>query len=385
MAFKEIKMYNVGSFIIDKYKSIIMNFYDEDKKILKKRLTLTFVFELINISVLAIVIYLVLRAAYLKEILIGNLVGYIQAINLTLSSSQSIAKGLISLSQDNLYIGQLFSFLRVKSSDPVLNGSVRNDLSDYVIDNIEFRNVSFRYSVEQPYVLKNINIKFRRGESYVIVGENGSGKSTLVKILSQLYDGYEGQIMINGTPIDELDREIVKNRIGTVFQDFMKYEFLVRENIGIGNTKFMYDDKRLKTELSRVGLSDLVSNLPNRLDTQLGSWFSDSYQLSGGQWQRMAIARAFLSDGDVYIMDEPSASLDPRSENEVFNKLYELVEDKIGIFITHRLKSLRFEDKIIVLDKGCIVELGTHEELMQINGFYAKLYNLQSATQLTNV
>lgn len=388
LAFKEIKMYNVGSYLINKYKTIIMNFYNEDKKILKKRLTLSFVFELINLSVLASVIYLVLRAAYLKEILIGNVVGYIQAINLTLSSSQSIARGLISLSQDNLYIGQLFSFFSVKSSDPIKNSSVKEkeeELSDFVIENIEFKNVSYRYSREHPYVLNNININFCRGESYVIVGENGSGKSTLAKIISQLYDGYEGRIMINGTPIEELDREKVKNRIGAVFQDFMKYEFIVRENIGLGNTKYMHDDKRLLDELSRVGLSELVSDLPNQLDTQLGSWFSGSHQLSGGQWQRMAIARAYLSDADVYLMDEPSASLDPKSEHEVFKKLNELAKDKIGIFITHRLTSVKHVSKIIVLDRGNIVEQGSHKELMLLNGTYARMYNLQSTAYSMNL
>lgn len=218
-----------------------------------------------------------------------------------------------------------------------------------------------------------------KGETLSLVGENGSGKTTLVKLLSAFYDDYEGDILVNGMELKSIKKSCYRKKIGVIFQDFNKYEMTCRENVALGDIRHIDNDILLEQAIEKSGSKDFVNQLPNGMDHQLGVWFDDGFQLSGGQWQRLAIGRAFLKQADCYIFDEPSSALDPVSEADVFRKTIQILDGKIGIFISHRLFNLRkFSSRILVLKDGNLVEDGTHDVLMERESHYRYLYNLQN-------
>ncbi|MGM7684182.1 ABC transporter ATP-binding protein [Cytobacillus sp. Hm23] len=388
---KEVRLYQLGAFFLSKYKKIIDSFYSEDRFILIKRMKISSVFKIITLSINYSIVLLVLWSAYMKEILIGNVVGLIQAIRLTESTAQGIVQSILSLCQNNLYLEQLFHFLDISTKENqkvLINTAIQlNDDNNSLvnvrptptlsaIEKIEFQNVSFKYKGTEMYALNNVSFTLKKGETLAIVGKNGSGKSTIVKLLTSLYTDFEGEILINGISIREFDQEGLREQIGVVFQDFVQYELPVRENIGFGDLKHV-NDERIMQAAEQAGIVEMIEQLPNQINTQLGKLFTDGHQLSGGQWQRIAIARAFIRNADIYIMDEPSSFLDPFAEKEVFDKFQSLLQNRIGLFITHRYSTVQFADQIIVLDKGVVVESGNHNELINLGGNYAQLYNLQ--------
>ncbi|MEW9698037.1 ABC transporter ATP-binding protein [Paenibacillus sp. SI8] len=383
-AFKEVKMFQLGSYLLHRYRSIIQVFFEKDKQLMKKRLRVTFIFDMLELAVLFGIISLALRDAYLQVLLIGSLFAYIQAITLVQSQSQSVVQLILQFSQNNLYIEQLLLFLRIRSSDPSFRQMeshtrpVSSANCDFRIEQISFENVSFSYPDKDKRVIDQISLTLQRGKTTAIVGRNGSGKSTLIKLLMQLYGDYEGTIKINERNIQSFNLNEVQQKIGIVFQDFVQYEMPVRQNIGFGSIDDLNNDKKIYEASSYAGIQDLIQSLPQSLDTQLGKWMEGGYQLSGGQWQRIAIARAFMRNADVYLFDEPSSFLDPMAERDLFALFRQLMKDRIGVFITHRYASARFADQIIVMEEGRMIEAGTHRELMVRNGVYAEMYNLQA-------
>lgn len=376
---KDVKLYNLGSHIITQYKDIYHDFLKIDKDIAKKRLILSFTFQFINQFVIGFLILLILVAAFTKKIMIGTMVSYIQALSSTQHASQSLLQQIFSMYENNLYIKQLFSYLDVKENDA--NNDV-NAIKLEVIHSIDFKNVSFKYPGNEKYALKDVSFSLKSNDIIAIVGKNGSGKSTLVKLLTRLYKNYTGKILINDKPIEYYTVQSIRDQIGVVFQDFVKFELTARENIGFGNIKYIHDDNSLYNATLQSGAYDLVDSLPNKLDTQLGKWFSEGYQLSGGQWQKIAISRAIIKNSGIYILDEPSSALDPQAEQEVFEKFHNLTKDKIGVYISHRFSTVKQATKILVFDDGEIIEEGTHENLLKYNGLYSELYNLQASAYL---
>lgn len=263
--------------------------------------------------------------------------------------------------------------------------SISDSIPIEEINTIEFIDVSFKYPNRQEYALRDISFKIRKEENISLVGENGSGKSTLVKLISGFYHDYEGEILINGVSMKKINKEDLGNKIGIIFQDFNRYELTCRENIGLGNIHLIDNDIKLQDAIDKAYAKEMVNSLPKGIDTQLGVWFDEGVQLSGGQWQRIALSRAFLRDADCYILDEPSASLDPVSEHEIFRRTSDLAKDKISIFISHRLYNLRkISSRILVLKEGKLIEEGTHEELMNLNKHYRYLYDLQNTIDLVD-
>ncbi|MEJ8545311.1 ABC transporter ATP-binding protein [Brevibacillus borstelensis] len=382
-AFKEVQIYKLGSYLIAHFRDMITQFFHEDKKISTSRLKTSLVFESLTILMIGFMSFIAIQAAFLKEILLGNLVSYIQGITLTQTTSQSLMHSLIGLSQHNMFVEQLFLFLDRDSSDPVKQQKAAiaapGQSEPFVLESIEFVNVSFTYPETERPVLQNLSFKIKKGESLAIVGENGSGKTTLVKLLTLLYKDYEGQILINGIDLNSFDLDHIRTKIGVVFQDFMQYEMSIRNNVGFGDLSLLGHNDKLYQALEKSGMRSLAERLEHGLDTQLGKWFTEGLQLSGGQWQRIAIARAFLRNADLYILDEPSASLDPLAEKEVFDSFKLLTKERMGIFISHRYSSAQYADQIMVLDQGRIVEFGTHTELIRLQQKYASLYNLQAS------
>lgn len=375
--FKEVKLYQLGEHLINRYQKINMQFLQQDKQIAQKRMWLSFIFRFFNQLLIGSLIFLVALSAFANTILIGSVVGLIQASTNTLSASQGIVQSVLSLCQNNLYLQQLFTFLDLEEESKVQNKESTFSINER-INQIDICNLTFTYPNTDKPALHDINLSLKRGETLAIVGKNGSGKSTLVKCLTQLYTQYSGSILVNNIPLSEVDKLSYGKRIGSIFQDFVRYELSARENIGFGDINRLMDNDTVHKAAKNAGIDSVVNNLPEQLETQLGKWFEDGYQLSGGQWQRIAIARAFMRDADLYILDEPSSFLDPESENEVFYKFKKLVEDRIGIFVSHRYSSVQFADKILVMDEGTIKEYGTHQELLNKNGVYAELYRLQS-------
>lgn len=373
-SFKEVKLFKLGSYLIDQYKRIFSGFFEEDKEIAKKRSFMSIRFQFLNELVSAIIIFMIAFAAFNQEIMIGNLVGMIQAVTMTQGNSQGVVQGVLSLCQNSLYMKQLFAFLDlevVKEEDD----SNAEELGE--IQSLEFRNVSFVYPNTSNLALKDVNFSLKKGETVAVVGKNGSGKSTMVKVLTQLYSSYEGEVLINNQDVSNYSKSAIRQRIGAVFQDFVHYEMSARNNIGFGNLQKIKDDESILNAAERSGVLPLINKLNKGIDSQLGRWFEDGQQLSGGQWQRIAIARAFMREADVYILDEPSSFLDPEAEADIFSRFQDLVKDKIGLFISHRFSSVKFADKIIVFDNGEIIEMGSHEELISLNGLYKDLYDTQ--------
>ncbi len=385
-AVKEVKIFNLGPYLLKRYENLLQRFFVEDRRILGKRVRITFLYSLLELSVLLWIVWMAIQETFVKKILIGNLYGYIQAIMLTQSQMQALIQGIVQFSQNNLYMEQLFVFLQLPTSDPIRRQKEQALLdhpkssTGFCIEQISIEGVSFTYPGQSKASIQDMHLTMTKGQTIAIVGKNGSGKSTLMKILMQLYSEYSGVIKINDRPVQDYDLQQVQDKIGVVFQDFMHYEMSARHNIGFGSLGRMEQDEELIHAAQCAAIDQIIAKLPQGLDTQLGKWFEDGYQLSGGQWQRIAIARAFLRKADVYILDEPSSFLDPVAEQDLLVLFLELMKDSIGIFITHRISSARLAHKIVVMDNGLIVEQGTHKELMLLNGLYAEMYNIQASS-----
>jgi ATP-binding cassette subfamily B protein len=239
--------------------------------------------------------------------------------------------------------------------------------------------VSFRYPGAETPALEDVSLHLQPGSSLALVGENGSGKTTLIKLLTRLYPPDSGRILLDGRDIAEYDEAALRARIGVIFQDFTRYQMLVGENVGAGDEAHFEDERRWREAAAKGRAADFIEQLPQGYRTQLGKWFRDGREISGGQWQKVALSRAFMrTDADVLVLDEPTAAMDARAEAEVFEHFRQLAHDRITILISHRFSTVRMADQIAVLDRGRIIERGSHEELMRRGGHYAQLFQLQA-------
>ena len=243
---------------------------------------------------------------------------------------------------------------------------------------IEFKNVFFKYPGTERFILKDFNLKIESGEKVALVGENGAGKSTLIKLLLRFYDVTDGVILINGIDIKNLDLEEWHRQIGALFQDFIKYQFTYKENVIFGNLEKKDDMKALHDALKKSGADGFLQDLPSGIDQIVGKTFEEGVDLSGGQWQKLALARAFFRDAPFLILDEPTSAIDAKAEFEIFENVQKLQKDKTVIIISHRFSTVRTADRILVLDEGKIIEEGSHEYLVKKNGVYAELFEIQA-------
>ncbi|MEI6043835.1 MAG: ATP-binding cassette domain-containing protein, partial [Chloroflexota bacterium] len=238
--------------------------------------------------------------------------------------------------------------------------------------------VSFRYPDKEEWALRNLNLTVAAGEKIALVGANGAGKTTLVKLLTRLYEPTEGQILLDGVDLRDYDLKELHERIGVIFQDFVRYQATARENIGFGQINALEDEPRIIQAAERGGADTLINDLSEGYDTMLGHWFDKGHELSGGQWQKIALSRAFMRNSEVLVLDEPTAALDAEREYEIFQRFRELTQGKIALLISHRFSTVRMADRIAVLDGGLVTELGSHQELLALGGTYARLFNLQA-------
>lgn len=311
------------------------------------------------------------------SITLGDLVMYFGAFQQGQAFLNSLMTGIAGLYEDNLFLTSLYDFLdlesKVKEPDNPL------PVPRPIKDGISFEGVDFRYSGASSLALKGISLKMKPDQIVALVGENGSGKTTLIKLLCRLYDPEAGKITIDGVDLRNIRTSDLRREISIIFQDYARYNFTARENIWLGDVDCSLADARIIRSSESSGADDVINHLERGYDTMLGKWFVNGVDLSIGEWQKIALARAFLRDAQVIVMDEPTSALDARAEDEVFGQFHKLAEGRMTIIISHRLSAVRMADCIYFLKDGRIAESGTHDELVSLGGGYAKLFEIQAS------
>jgi len=379
---KEIKLFDLGDHFIERFKQLANKFYEEKKSILIRRYMTGFLWTSITVVANSGIYLYVAFEAVLGRLTLGQLTLYTQTALQTGQNFQSLLNGISSTYETNLYVSTLFEFLEY---EPKLVSPEHPQPVDPLADkqglDIEFRNVSFTYPDKDPETeaaLRNVSFTVRAGESIALVGSNGAGKTTIVKLLTRLYDPDEGEILIGGHNIKEYDLKELREHVGVIFQDYVTYYLSARENIGVGRIAEMENELLVAGAAKKSGADRVIERLPQGYETTLGRWFEKGAQLSGGEWQKVALARAFMRDASILILDEPTSSLDAQAEYEVFARFRVLTQGKTAVFISHRFSTVRLADRIIVLEHGRVIEHGSHQELIQLEGRYAELFNLQA-------
>ena len=372
---KEVKLLQLGKLFLDRYVNIFRDIYKEDRNLVLRRGFWGYVLGLLASAAFYFAYGWVGLAAIAGAITIGQMTMYIAQFRLGQNAVTNSLTSVNGMYEDNLYLSNLTEYLAHKVPEQSGDQVAGPDPAD----GIRFEGVSFYYPGSKTPALDNVSLHIRPGESLAIVGENGSGKTTLIKLLTRLYQPTSGTIYLEGLDLADWDINALRQKIGVIFQDFARYQMLVGENIGIGDVEDL-EEQNLIEEAARKGMADeFVKDLPAAYQTQLGTWFKDGKELSGGQWQKIALSRAFMrSKADILILDEPTAAIDARAEAEIFAHFRDLTANKISIIISHRFSTVRMADHIIVLEKAAIMEEGSHQELLAADGQYATLFNLQA-------
>jgi ATP-binding cassette subfamily B protein len=372
---KEVKLFGLGRRFLDRYKAIFDRIYEGDRKLTWRRGLWGLGLGLLSMAAFYGMYLWIALSAVEGVMTIGAMTMYVLVFKQGQSALSQLLGDIGGMYEDNLYLSALYELLDEKvpaRSGALASGSNRGD-------GLRFEDVSFTYPGATTPAISGITLHVPAGTKLAIVGDNGSGKTTLVKLLARLYEPNGGRILLDGVDLREWDVEILRRRIGVIFQDFVKYQLTVGENVGSGDDR-AYDDRARWAEASDKGLAaPFVDELPKAYDTQLGKWFKDGRELSGGQWQKIALSRAFMrKDADILVLDEPTAAMDAEAEVKIFDRFRELTADQIAIVISHRFSTVRMADSIIVLDSGKIIEHGSHTALVALGGRYATLFQLQA-------
>lgn len=369
---KEVRLFGLSKYLKQQFIELRSRFFKENVDVLKRQYIFSEIYQLMNYVISFFIIFLAIYESTQGIILVGTAMTYINTSSKIENAIQNIVSNIFGIYKDSLYIDNIKKYFNYESNKFYGNKTLKN------ITTIEFVNVSFKYPNREVYAIRNTSFKIKKGEILAIVGENGSGKTTIIKLLNGLYDEYEGNILINGIEIREIDKKSLRNCLATLFQDYNKYQFTIKENIGFGSIDNLDDIEKIKYSAKKGGADQFINCLPNNYTQQVGYWFEGGTQLSGGQWQKLGLSRLFMKNADCLILDEPTASLDPFSELEIFKQLYQNSNEKINIIITHRFINTVFANKIIVLKNGEIIEKGKHDELLKQDGFYKDMFDIQS-------
>ena len=372
---KEVKLLQLGKIFLQRYVDIFLAIYKEDRSLVLRRGVWGYGLGIIASGAFYFAYGWVGFAAIAGAITIGQMTMYIAQFRLGQSAVTSSLTSVNGMYEDNLYLSNLTEYLEheVPEQSGNLHAGPRPE------DGIRFESVSFFYPGSDVPALDNVSLHITPGESLAIVGENGSGKTTLIKLLTRLYTPTQGQILLEGLPLQEWDIDTLRRKIGVIFQDFSRYQLIVGENIGIGDSDNLASETEIEIAAKKGMADEFVRDLPSGYKTQLGTWFKDGKELSGGQWQKVALSRAFMrSKADILILDEPTAAIDAKAEADIFAHFAELTANRISIIISHRFSTVRRADHIIVLEKSKIMEQGSHEELLELGGQYATLFKLQA-------
>ncbi|MGB6305373.1 MAG: ABC transporter ATP-binding protein [Acidobacteriaceae bacterium] len=377
-AAKELKLFGLRDFLIDSFRGMANTIFDQNVDLSKRRLIVGVLLSMLATAGYYSAYALALWGTYRGKFTIADLAVLINAILQVSANLQQIFVNASGVADQALFLTDLLGFFAMEPTVKSKPNAIK--IPRPIRQGIEFRNVSFAYPGTTRLVLKNFDFHLRPGERVALIGENGQGKTTIVKLITRLYDPTEGQILIDGVDLRDYDMEDLCHEIGVIFQDFMRYEMTARDNIAVGRIEERDHLDRIQ-DAAQMSLADeVIERLDGKYEQQLGRRFEGGVDLSGGEWQRMALARAYLRDAQLLILDEPTAALDARSEQEVFQRFAELTKGKMALLISHRFSTVKMTDRIVVLSHGVLTEEGTHDELIRQGGLYAEMFEMQAAS-----
>ena len=376
---KEVKLFGLEGLFLQRYRDIFTQLFAEDRRLTLRRESWGFLLGLLGTLTFYAAYGWVVIETIAGALTLGQMTMYLMVFKQGQAALSASLTAISGMYEDNLYLSNLYEYLEqpVEAENGTLTQGAQPG------DGLRFENVSFSYpggdSVLQDPVLHDISLHLSPGQSLALVGENGSGKTTLIKLLTRLYQPTQGRILLDGSDLRDWSAQALRERTGVIFQDFVRYQLQVGENLGVGDTH-AFDDEQRWQQAARHGMADdFITRMGNGYKTQLGRWFKNGQELSGGQWQKIALSRAYMRENaDIIVLDEPTAAMDAAAEAEVFARFREHSRDKMAILISHRFSTVRSADLILVIDQGHIIERGTHEALLETNGRYAKLFKLQA-------
>jgi ATP-binding cassette subfamily B protein len=373
---KEVKLFGLSNYLADRFKNLSDTYYLMSKKLAKQRAGWGSLFNVIGTGAYYGAYLLIVFRTVAGIFSLGDLTFLSGSFNRLRSKLQGFFTRFTAITESALYLQDYFEFLDLKYSEN--SEKEKLALPKKIKKGFEFKNVGFKYPKSEAWVVRNINFELKAGEKLAFVGENGAGKTTLIKLLLRFYEPTEGEILLDDIPVKEYDQTQYQQYFGVIFQDFVKFELTLRENIAMGEIEEIKNQKRIDSAAEKSLANEVVTGLPRGYDQQLGKRFKQGKDLSGGQWQKIAIARAYMKDAEVLILDEPTSALDARAETEAFDRFIKLTEGKTAVIISHRFSTVRIADRIMVLKNGAVLEIGTHNELMKNDKLYAELFNLQA-------
>ncbi len=374
---KEVKLFGLGPYFINRYRMIAKNYYNSQRSQVARRYMTGFALGNLSTIVTSLTYLYVALQAIIGRLTLGDLTLYTTAASQVQGSIQGILSGFSGMYEHNLYLNNLFELMETKTSMPAATAPVK--VPQPMRGEIRFDNVTFAYPGAESTALSNLSFTVKPGETLAIVGRNGAGKTTLFKLICRLYDPNEGRILIDGIDIRDFDPNELRAQIGAMFQDYVTYQATAAENIGLGNVPDINDRERIELAGQQGGAQELIAGLPAGYDTALGKWFDQGVNLSGGEWQKVALSRAFMRDAKILLLDEPTSALDAQAEYDLFERLRSLTRGRTAVYISHRFSTVRRADRIVFLEHGRLVEEGTHAELMKLNGRYARLFRMQAS------
>jgi len=373
---KEVKLFGLGPLLLAQYRAIFRKLYREDRALTLRRDAWGLGLGLLGTAIFYGAYAWIAAAAVAGRITLGQMTMYLLVFKQGQSAVAAILSAIGGMYEDNLYLSNLYEYLE----QPVGTPGGDRDAGPEPADGIRFEGVGFTYPGSTQPALSGIDLHLKPGSSLAIVGENGSGKTTLIKLLARLYEPDEGRIVVDGLDVTDWDPDALRRRIAVIFQDYARYQMLLGENIGAGDVGHFDSAERWEKAAAKGLATDFIHRLPRGYKTQLGRWFKDGQELSGGQWQKVALSRAFMRDeADILVLDEPTAAMDAGAEAQVYEHFRTMAEDRMVILISHRFSTVRRADQILVFTEGRIVERGNHDSLMAEAGIYAHLFELQAA------
>ena len=372
---KEVKLFQLAPSLLQRYSDIFSKHYKADRALTLRRDLWGFLLGVIGTCALYLAYGWIVLSTITAKLSLGQMTMYLMMFRQGQGAVTASLSAISGMYEDNLYLSTLYEFLNqpAEEKDGIYSAGPMPG------DGIRFEQVSFTYPGATKPSLSDINLHIKPGCSLAIVGENGAGKSTLIKLLARLYRPQQGQILLDGLPLQHWQQQVLHQRIGIIFQDFLRFQFEVGENIGTGDVRYFHDELRWQLAAERGMAASFIQNLSSAYHTQLGRWFQNGQELSGGQWQKIALARAFMrQDADILVLDEPTAAMDAQAEAQIFEQFRQHCQNKMAVLISHRFSTVRMADQILVIEQGRVIEAGDHRSLVQKKGRYAELFELQA-------